>query len=84
MVYVLYLIHHLTNRKDYPKWYSVDNNYRGISKSRSLRSRGGNIALLTWCVLGSVLIYGFQCMLRASFVARVPSPQIEDAEQLYR
>ena len=74
----------LLAQEDYPKWYSGDNNYRTISRGRSFRSLSGNITLMVWCLLGSVLMYAFHGNLRATFIKQEPGDQIDNAEELYK
>ena len=74
----------LLAQEDYPKWYSGDNNYRTISRGRSFRSLSGNITLIVWCLLCSILMHAFHGNLRATFIKQEPGKQIDSAEDIYK
>ena len=48
-------------------------------RKRNFNSKAGNLVLLTWCLMGSVIAYAFLCNLRAMFIKKQPARQIDYA-----
>merc|ERR1712077_145168 len=58
------------------------------SKNKSIqvirRGRAGNLLLLTWSVMGMIILFGFTCNLRAIYMRVDHEEPLDTAESIYK
>ena len=75
----------MMNAEKMATWFEFP--YDPVNRNRMWlvgRGQGGNLLLLTWSLMGMILMFGFTCNLRAIYMRVDYETPLDTAEQIYK
>ena len=65
VVYIILVPFAMMNAEGMPTWFEFP--HQPVTRRFVRRGRAGNLLLLTWSLMGMVIMFGFTCNLRAIY-----------------
>ena len=73
----------MLNAEGMPGWFEFESKKGWKNVQLIKRGRAGNLLLLTWSVMGMILMFGFTCNLRAILLKAKLLPPLDTAESIF-